>query len=1315
MGDVYLAQDTKLDRRVALKLLPQEFAADADRMRRFVLEAKSASALNHPNIITIYEIGETDGTNFIATEYIEGKTLNDRESLSLIAALDVATQIVSALNAAHCAGIIHRDIKPENVIIRPDGVVKILDFGIAKLSGPGAVADGLNQGTDPEAVTAVKSGTSTGTIIGTASYMSPEQARGKAIDARSDIFSFGVVLYEMLTRTKPFGGENAMDVIGAIIADEPTPLIQLRPSLPREIDRIVNRALRKNLGERYQSANELLVDLKGIQKRLEFEAELERTGSPDQPFEAPTQIVRAEATAPTEPRNSIAVLPFANMSNDPENEYFCDGLAEELLNALAKIDDLKVAARSSSFSFKDKNANVSAIGRALSVNTVLEGSVRKSGDRVRITVQLINAADGYHVWSERYDRQIQDIFDVQDEITLAVVNALKVRLLGEEKEALLKRYTNNAEAYQIYLRGRFFFYKRTPEGFRKAIAYFEQAIDLDPEYALAHSGLADCHTFLGFYEIVRPSEALEKVRSAAYRSVELDDKLAETRTSIALFKMLYEWSFHGSLGEFEEAIRINPKYALAHHLYSASLVVLGLNQAAIGAESRATELEPFTAIFGASLGWWHYLGHRFEEAVAQALRTIEIAPNHFFAHWVLGVTYGQKARYEEAIEELQKAARLTDGNQHINADLARIYAQMGRQHEARRILDDLIAQSAHHYISAVNLAKVFVGLGDNERALEFLKKACDERAVRLPYFLPDPCLDELRSDPRFQSIRRRVGLPEEVAAKKAFEVDTALFNSAKKDSDGENLARRQPNGIGNEISFVEDVAGTSGPNPGTTNSTPESLARTSPRNIVVIALLLFVLAGIGIPGYWFFRNHSTKQIESIAVMPFVNDSGNADVEYLSDGMTETLISSLSNLPNLNVKARSSVFRYKGKETDAKTIGKELNVPAILNGRVTQRGDQLTLSLELIDAQTENVIWSEQYNRRQSDLVSLQSEIARDVSSKLRTKLSGADEQKLAKTYTTNSEAYKLYLQGRFYWNKREEKDFRKAIEYFNQAIALDGNYALAYAGLADTYALLATFGFMPSTEGVPKAREFARQAVSLDGGLGEPHTTLGYLSLTFDYDLAGSEREFRRAIELNPNYATAHQWYGEMLLNAGRFDEASAEYRRALEIEPLSLPINWDFGRFLYMSRRYDESMTQHKKTIELDPGFARAHRTLAEVYRVKGDYANAVEERARFFDLIGQSQNAALIRATFARDGWLGFLRLVTAENSPLKDSNNSWVVAKAYLDLGQKDKAFAELNKAYENRLSSLCWLKVEPQLDSLRSDPRFGQLLKKMGFPQ
>jgi TolB-like protein len=503
------------------------------------------------------------------------------------------------------------------------------------------------------------------------------------------------------------------------------------------------------------------------------------------------------------------------------------------------------------------------------------------------------------------------------------------------------------------------------------------------------------------------------------------------------------------------------------------------------------------------------------------------------------------------------------------------------------------------------------------------------------------------------------------------------------------------------------------PLPNTTDNTRELSEPKRRKAITAMAAVVAVALMAGLYHYWAHRK-STAQIESIAVMPFLNESGNPELEYLSDGMTETLISGLSQLPNLNVKARSSVFRYKGKETNLQTVGKELNVQAILNGRVVQRGDQLTLSLELIDAQTENVIWSEQYNRRQSDLTTLQSEIARDVSSKLKIKLSGADQQKLAKTYTTNAESYKLYLQGRFYWNKREEKDFRKAIEYYNQAIALDQKYALAYAGLADSYALLSSFGFMPPAEAIPKANEFAHRALSLDDTLAGPHNTLAYDLLQYDHDFAGAEPEFKRAIELDPTYATAHQWYGEMLVDAGRFDEAFVEIRRALEIEPLALPINWDYGRFLYMARRYDDSLAQHQKTIELDPGFARAHRTLAEVYRVKKDYANAVEERAQFFDLVGQPQNAALIRATFAKEGWLGFARLVTAKNSPLRDSNNNWVVAKAYVDLGGKDKVFAELNKAFETRLSSLLWLKVEPQFDPLHDDPRFQQLLKRIGFP-
>jgi TolB-like protein/Tfp pilus assembly protein PilF len=494
-------------------------------------------------------------------------------------------------------------------------------------------------------------------------------------------------------------------------------------------------------------------------------------------------------------------------------------------------------------------------------------------------------------------------------------------------------------------------------------------------------------------------------------------------------------------------------------------------------------------------------------------------------------------------------------------------------------------------------------------------------------------------------------------------------------------------------------------------SAPLTVQRNSKLPWILAALAILLTVVLAACVYFLFVRRGQAPIQSIAVMPFVNESGNTDIEYLSDGMTDTLISSLSQLPNLTVKARSSVFRYKGKETNPQTLGKELNVQAILNGRVVQRGDQLTLRLELVDTKTENVIWSDNYIRKQADLVTLQSEIARDVSSKLKTKLSGEDEQKLVKIYTTNPEAYRLYLQGRFYWNKREEKDVRNAIDCFNRAIALDANYALAYAGLADSYVILSSFSFASPAEAIPKAREFANKALSIDQNLAEPHTTLGLTMIQFDYDFAGAEREYKQAIALNPNYATAHQWYAELLGCAGRFDESAVEYQRALKLEPLSLPINWDYGRLLYNWRRFDEALTQFKRTIDLDPGFARVRRTLVELYRLKGDHPNAIEEMARYFEVRGQPQLASLTRETFAKDGWNGFLRLVVADDSPLKE--RGWAKAKAYVELGDKDKAFAELNSAYESHESSLCWLKVEPQLDPLRSDPRYQELLQKVGF--
>src|SRR5215831_1071274 len=422
-------------------------------------------------------------------------------------------------------------------------------------------------------------------------------------------------------------------------------------------------------------------------------------------------------TSQLDGKTSIAVLPFANMSADPDNEYFCDGLAEELLNALAKIDDLKVAARTSSFAFKGQNISVEKLGQELHVNTILEGSVRRAGNRLRITVQLINASDGYHIWSERYDRELQDIFEVQDEITLAVVKALKLRLLGDEKDAVLKRYTNNAEAYQLYLRGRFFFFKRTAEGFRKAIECFEQAIKIDSEYALALSGLADCYTFLGFYEIIAPAEAREKVKAAALRALELDDSLAETHTSFAFYLTTYEWDFLESEKHFKQAIELNPRYALAHHLHAANLIFRGMVEEGISAVTYAIELEPFTVIFNAALGWWYYLAQRNQEAIAQSLKTIDIAPNHFFAYWTLGLAYAQEERYEDAIASLQKAASLIDFNQHILGDLGRVYALNGQPEKAAALIAELTSSAREGHVFGANIAKIYVGLGIRTKSL----------------------------------------------------------------------------------------------------------------------------------------------------------------------------------------------------------------------------------------------------------------------------------------------------------------------------------------------------------------------------------------------------------------------------------------------------------------------------------------------------------------------------------------------------------------------------------------------------------------------
>lgn len=487
--------------------------------------------------------------------------------------------------------------------------------------------------------------------------------------------------------------------------------------------------------------------------------------------------------------------------------------------------------------------------------------------------------------------------------------------------------------------------------------------------------------------------------------------------------------------------------------------------------------------------------------------------------------------------------------------------------------------------------------------------------------------------------------------------------------------------------------------PSTQTTSPTRQMSKVKRLGVVFALLVFMAVGIAVGGYFYFSRNHTATIQSIAVMPFVNTSGNQDLEYLSDGMTESLISSLSQLPSLKVKARSSVFRYKGRETDAKTIGRELGVQALLNGRVSQRGDQLSLNLELIDAQTENVIWSESYNRKQADLVSLQSEIARDVSSKLKLKLTSADAQKVAKTYTTDPEAYRLYLQGRFYWNKRAGREFDKAENYFRQAVEKDPNFALGYVGLADT------------NEDVdrPRKKDYIRRALELDDLLAEAHASLGYQYM-LDYNWAESERELKRAMELNPNYAQAHQWEGGRLMMLGRYDDSLASIKRALEIDPTAAGINFYYGVLLFVSGKMDESMRQFKKLAEMEPTLPWSHRWLSRVYWRMGDYAASVEERAKSLELDGKPENARLLRESFAKGGLNGYLKQRVRQ-----DLNQSGALkAEVLTQVGEKEEAIATLVSNAEQGDFWLFLIKTDPHFDPLRGDPRFQQLLKKFDQP-
>jgi len=811
MGEVYLAQDTKLDRRVALKVLPGEVAANRDRMERFVREAKAAAALNHPNIAHIYEIGEADGINFIAMEFIEGVTLREkihRERTELRKLLRLLQHAAEGVARAHAAGIVHRDLKPDNIMITQDGHAKVLDFGLAKLIEQSPAP---NNDSSEVATAVLPQHSRPGTVMGTIGYMSPEQAQGKTkeIDQRSDVFSFGCILFEAATGKKPFEGESIIKSLHMVVYEPARPITDFNPSAPTELQRIVRRCLEKDPDDRYQGIKEVAIELKHLRRELETNPDLESTVAPPITGESrlstssgsvtPATSTLLSASSPPSSSaeyvaqslkrnktavailllivivagalfvylrsgksdsaiNSIAVLPFENRSNAADTDYLSDGLTESLIYRLAQLPNLKVSPTSSVMHYKGKGMDLKTVAGELGVRAVMTGRVAQHGDNLTISVELVDATNNKSLWGEQYERKMSDLLTTQRDIATAITQKLQLKLSGNEI-GLTKKYTDSNEAYQLYLKGRFYWNKRDEPNLKKAIEQFKAAVEKDPNFALAFVGLADSYVLLPFYSNATANDVTPQAKSYAERALEIDDSLGEAHASLGYVNRLL-WNFAETERELKRAIELNPNYATAHKYYGNYLCEVGRWDECLVEYKRAQELEPLSLIICANLAELYLTTGDLNSAVEQSQRAIDLDPNWYYIRHLLGVVYLKQGRNGEALEESEKSVELSKRQSVPLGVLAYVYAKVGKRTEAVALADELKQRYTEGRANGYDIARAYVGLDDRDQAFAWLEKDIPTRNATMPGFLYMPPLDALRDDPRFKDIARRIGLPE---------------------------------------------------------------------------------------------------------------------------------------------------------------------------------------------------------------------------------------------------------------------------------------------------------------------------------------------------------------------------------------------------------------------------------------------------------------------------------------------------------------------------------------------------------------------------
>jgi serine/threonine-protein kinase len=828
MGEVHLAQDTsELGRTVALKILSSEVAGNKDRLQRFIQEARTVSNLNHPNILTVHEFGTVDSTSFMVTEFVDGVTLRQHTSsrrLKLIEVMDVVIQIVGALNAAHEAGVTHRDLKPENLMVRRDHIVKVLDFGLAKLSAKGRGDEEMGRmGDETNTLIAPSPGlpapaspvTEPGVVMGTVSYMSPEQSIGKGVDHRSDIWSVGVVLYEMLAGSVPFPGKDIHRQIIAIQETEPAPLAQQVEGIPERLEEIVSKCLAKEKDERYQSAKDLLIDLRNLRRKLDVDAEIERTVAPNlrstsagaAQMSTPGTQSAAGVTIPEQSNptssaeyivtgikqhklalalvalvlvaglavlgvywrtaknddaiKSIAVMPFENTSGNADSEYLSDGMAESLIYRLSQLPDLKVSPTSSVKRYKGKEVDAQKIGSELGVSAVMTGRMMQRGDNLMLSVELIDVRNNKLIWGEQYERKLSELLTTQREIATEIVQNLKLKLSGEGQQKLTKKYTDNNDAYQLYLKGSFHYGKRTKEDLEKGIDYFQQAIKLDPEFALAYVGISQTYATMTSYSYISAKDGFSQSKPAAQKALEIDSSLADAHATLAMTLATYDWNWSEAEREFKRALELNPNVASIHYEYGLMyLIPMKRTDEGIQEIERAIDLEPLSIPMNANLGGAYMYAHQSDAALEQAKKTFELEPGHVTARIWLENVYESRGMFREELALIEETLKTHPSDQYALQYAAYAYAKTGRRPEAEAALSKLRELEKTEPVDAFGLVGIHIALGDKERAFAELERSFEDRSFYMCYLQVDPVLDPLRDDPRFKSLVKRVGLPQ---------------------------------------------------------------------------------------------------------------------------------------------------------------------------------------------------------------------------------------------------------------------------------------------------------------------------------------------------------------------------------------------------------------------------------------------------------------------------------------------------------------------------------------------------------------------------